>query len=291
MDLNFRQNVVPKVLARTLLLGRVKMAQAIHLRESEWAKALSEVEADPLFQELIHAQIGSERVVQYKKLGRNKLSGQFYEEQDLNVIGGGGESPETLLNRKKHLLKMIQEIGQEKFEKYFLYREESVDLPQIAERCAMPVEKAKELQDFVMEMSVNAEFYHPSALQAHNLVKPTLIGKVIRNDDGTYSMSYNFPHLARGLYDINTAALKKWQKTKGLDREQASKLRKYIGLLELSNLRQGAFWRVVEYLLRIQKEYFDTQDSTKLAPVSLRYVARNLDAECRFNFFREGRVG
>jgi hypothetical protein len=276
-NLNFKQSLNPKVTQRTVLLGRVKMAQAIQLRESEWARMLSEVERDPLFQDLLSAKIGDRRIIRYKRFSRTHLSGQFYESQDVNVVGGSGESPETLLSRKKHLLELIRRVGQEKFERYFLYRDESYPvIEELAQTCNVTAGEAKELQDFVIEMSVQSEFYHPSALQPHNLVKPTLVGEIIKNEDGAYSLSFFSPHLARGLYEVDSEMLKKWQKDKQLDRTQSSRIRRYVGLLELSNLKQGAFWRVAEYLLRIQKDYFDSQDLSKLAPVSLRHVARTL---------------
>ena len=46
-NIHLRQNVSPKLFQRAVLLGRVKMAQAIQMPESEWAKLLSEVEKDP----------------------------------------------------------------------------------------------------------------------------------------------------------------------------------------------------------------------------------------------------
>lgn len=275
-NLHLRQSLNPKVTQRTVLLGRVKMAQAIQMRESEWARMISEVEGDPLFQDLIAAKVGDKRIVRYKRFSRTHLSGQFYEAQDANVIGGSGESPETLLSRKKHLLELIKRVGQENFERFFLYRDECLPVADLMKSCSISEGEAKALQDFVMEMSVQSEFYHPSSLQPHNMIRPTLVGEIIRNEDGAYSLSYFSPHLARGLYEIDGEMLKKWQKDKKLDRTQSSKIRRYVGLLELSNLKQGAFWRVMEYVLRIQKDYFDTQDISKMAPVSLRHVARTL---------------
>jgi DNA-directed RNA polymerase specialized sigma54-like protein len=138
------------------------------------------------------------------------------------------------------------------------------------------LEEAKQLQDFILDVSVQAEFYHPSALNSPNFVKPTLIGRIIRNEDGTFSMAFFSPHLARGMYAIDRLALRRWQKSKKLDRPTASRLRRYVGLLELSNLKQGAFWRVIDYLLVAQKEYLTTRDLTRMAPISLRKVAREL---------------
>lgn len=276
LNLNINQKVLPQALQRTVLLGRVKMAQAIRRSEPEWAQLLSEVEKDPLFQDLFSAHVDNQRIVRYKRYGKTSLSGQFYEMQDEQVVGGGGQSPETLLDKKKHLLSLIQKIGQDNFEKYFLYREESISREQIAEACGLSVAEATQLQDFIVDMSVEAEFYHPSTLESSPNVRPTMIGRIVKNDDGSYSLSFFSPHLARGVYEINHDAFKKWQKEKQVSRVDAARLRKFLGLLELSNLKQGAFWRVMEYLLVAQKDYLDTKDPAKLAPISLRQVARHL---------------
>lgn len=253
------------------------MAQAIQTRESEWAKSLSEVERDPLFFELFGARQGGEKIIRFKRFGRTGISTQFYEMQDANVQGGGDVSPELLLEKKKGMLELIQKMGQGNFEKYFLYREESEKPDVLSEKCGLTAAEVKKVQDFILDMSVEAEFYHPSLLQPGTIVRPTLVGKIIENNDASYSISYFSPHLARGLYEINHTALKWWQKQKGLSREDAAKLRRYIGLLELSNLKQGAFWRVIDFLLTAQKDYFITRDLKKMAPVSLREVARQLD--------------
>src|SRR5438445_8254612 len=103
MNLNFRQTVSPKVTQRTVLVGRVKMAQAIHLPESEWAKVLSDIEKDPLVQELLDASMEGKRIIRYKRFGRTEIARQFYEMQEMDVVGNTAESPETLLDRKRHL--------------------------------------------------------------------------------------------------------------------------------------------------------------------------------------------
>lgn len=276
-NLNFKQNVSPNVVQRTVLVGRVKMAQAIKMPEPEWAKLLSEVERDPLFHELVDARAEGKRIIRFKRFARTGLAGQFYNEQDADVAGGSGISPEALLDQKKHLLKLIEKIGQTNFEKYFLYREESETAERIAEICNVTLDEAKQVQDFVVDMGVQAEFHHPSKLQGTEKVRPNVIGRIVSNEDGTFSIAYFSPHLARGLYDIDRDALRRWQKGKKLDRASSARLRKYIGLLELSNLKQGAFWRVIDHLLKAQKTYFETQDITKMAPVSLRKVAAKLE--------------
>lgn len=276
LNLGQTQNVNMAVMQRMTLVGRVKMAQAIKLPESEWAKMLTEVERDPLFQDLMNARAEGRRIVRYKRFGGTGLAGQFYESQDLDVVGGGGQSPESLLDQKRHLMQLIEKVGQENFEKHFLYREESDTPENIAASCGVTMDEVKQIQEFILDMSVQAEFYHPSHLAGSASVKPTLIGQIIENNDKTFSISFFSPHLARGMYTIDYDALRRWQKEKHLDRQAAARLRKFMGLLEVSNLRQGAFWRVIDYLLRAQKDYLTSQDATKMSTVSLRKVAKQL---------------
>ncbi len=273
---NLKQTVSPNVIQRTVLVGRVKMAQAIKMPESEWAKLVSDIEHDTLFQELVNARAEGKRIIKFKRFARTGLAGQFYDSQDVDVAGGGGLSPEALLEQKKHLLTIIEKIGQENFEKHFLYREGSETAEDIAGICGLTMDEAKQVQEFVVDMSVQAEFYHPSHLQPSELARPTLIGRIVQNEDHTFSIAFFSPHLARGMYEIDRDALRRWQRSKKLDRAAAARLRKYVGILELSNMKQGAFWRVIDYLLKAQKEYFETQDPTKMSPVSLRKVAAHL---------------
>ena len=52
------QMVNPALLQRTVLLGRLKIAQAIQMSEPEWAKELAEIEKDPLPTNFINVRSG-----------------------------------------------------------------------------------------------------------------------------------------------------------------------------------------------------------------------------------------
>jgi DNA-directed RNA polymerase specialized sigma54-like protein len=265
------------MIQRTVLVGRVKMAQAIKMPEAEWARLLSDVERDGLFQELLDARSEGKRIIKFKRFSRTQLAGQFYDGQDQDVVGtGGGEAPESLIDKRKDLLELIQKIGQAKFEHYFMYREGGETVEQIASDCGITAEQAKSITDFITEMSVQAEFYHPSTLTSSMKVKPTVVGQIVKNEDGNFSIAFFSPHLARGMYDIDRGALQRWQKNKKLDRASSARLRRYVGLLELANMKQGAFWRVIDHLLKLQKPFFETKDLSRMAAVSLRKVAAEL---------------
>lgn len=276
IKLNLQQFLSPKLVQRAMLISRVRLAQAIEMPETEWAKAIQDIEKDPLVRELFEARINGAPIISYKRFGKTNLSNQFYDDQDVNVIGGGGETPEALLSKKRHLLEIIQKIGQNNFERFFLYRNESTPAADIAGACGLSHDQVAEVQDFVLEMSVNAEFYFPSRLLSEESVKPTLTGQIVKKDDGAFEMAFYSPHLARGRYEIHAAELKAWFSQKDLPREDQSRLKKLINILELCNLKQNAFFNVLDYLLSSQKAYLDSKDPTNLSPLSLRQVARIL---------------
>ncbi len=277
MNVNLKPSVNPSLIQRTVLVGRVKMAQAIKMPESEWARLISDVERDSLFQELLDARAEGKRIIKFKRFSRTQLAGQFYDGQDQDVVGsGGGEAMESMLDKRKDLLELIQKVGQDKFERYFMYREGGESTIQIATDCGITPEQAKSLEDFIVEMSIQAEFYHPSTLNPSMKVKPTVVGQIVKNDDGNFSIAFFSPHLARGMYDIDRGALQRWQKNKKLDRASSARLRRYVGLLDLANMKQGAFWRVLDHLLKIQKTFFETKDLSQMSAMSLRKVAAEL---------------
>jgi len=276
MNLNIKQFLTNKLMQRASLVGRVKLAQAIQMPEREWAKILQDIERNPVFQELFYSGAGTSRIISYKRYGRAELSQQFYDVSELNIAGNTVVSPEVLLEGRQQVLKRIQKIGRTNFERYFLYREESLPVEALTERLQLNKDDVQQIQDFILQMSVNAEFFHPTKLMGEQLAKPTCVGHILKNEDGSYSISFFSPHLARGRYEVNREELKKWIKERKLEKDQVAQLRKFVGIIDLLNLKQGAFMSCMEYVLGAQKEYFDTQDPAKLSPVSLRQVARIL---------------
>src|SRR3954464_12977177 len=90
MKVNLNPSLNPSLIQRTVLVGRVKMAQAIKMPESEWARLISDVERDSLFQELLDVRVEGKRIIKFKRFSRTQLAGQFYEGQDQDVAGSGG---------------------------------------------------------------------------------------------------------------------------------------------------------------------------------------------------------
>ena len=74
MNLNIKQFLTNKVIQRAALVGRVKLAQAIQMPETEWAKILNDIERDPLFQELFYSGTGTSRIISCKRFPRAELS-------------------------------------------------------------------------------------------------------------------------------------------------------------------------------------------------------------------------
>lgn len=242
---------------RTALVGRVKMAKAMEMSETEWAKALASVESDPLFHELAHPAEGVP-VIRTRRLDNTRLSDAFYETASTTADAAATED-------KRRLLELAGRMGREAFERFLIHRETQ-----------MAGEEAARARAAILTVSAHTEAFHPSSLGA----APTaanVLGKICPSGNGSYHLSFFSPHLARGLYEIDRARLREWQAQRGLSRDAAARLRRLLGVMELANMKTGAFWRVIDRLLSLNRAYFDSQDEARMAPVSLRKLADQLD--------------
>jgi hypothetical protein len=248
-DSNMKPNAAGQ---RTALVGRVKMAKAMEMSETEWAKALAAVESDPLFHELAHPAEGAP-IIRTKRLGNTRLSDAFYDQ-------AAEPADADAAAHKRRLLELAGRMGRETFERFLIHREEQ-----------MAGDEASQARAAILTVSAQTELFHPSTASAN------VLGQICASGDGSYHLSFFSPHLARGLYEIDRARLKEWQAQRGLTRDAAARLRRLLGVMELANMKTGAFWRVAERLLQLNRAYFDSQDEARMAPVSLRKLADQLD--------------
>lgn len=251
-------NASQRAARRTALVGRVKMAKAMEMSETDWARTLADVERDPLFAELLQPFNGA-RIVKYRRFDGSRLSAAFYE--SVPVVTDGIAAA---VEQKRRLMEIADRMGRDDFEKRVIHGEDG------------PVPDNALAQELILDLSAQTEAFHPSSLVVDG-ASPNVVGQICPGDGGAYHATFFSPHLARGLYDIDRPRLREWQAQRGLGRDAAARLRRIVGLMELSNMKQGAFWRVLERLLAHNRAFFETRDPSRMAPVSLRKVAVELD--------------
>ncbi len=243
---------------RTALVGRVKMAKAMEMSEPDWAKALSTLEKDPLFLELTRPADGNP-IVRYKRFGHSRLADGFYDAPSpIHEV-----SEAEMFEKRRQLLEMASRMGHDAFERAVVLHEGTMTPDVIV------------ADDLLSAVSTSIDKIHHSSLSDTEPVN--VLGKVAAIESGAFAVSFYFPHLVRGLFEIDRPRLKEWQSGRGLGKEDASRLRRLVGLMELSNMKQGAFWRVLERLMVLNRDYFETRDPSRMAPVSLRKLADQLD--------------
>ncbi|MCX5789944.1 MAG: hypothetical protein NTX64_15790, partial [Elusimicrobia bacterium] len=122
---------------RLALLGRLRMAEWIQMPEREFSRQVEEIEKDPLFRKLFFSE-GS-GVIRRQRWPGGRYGGSFYELQEGTLATGERVRVEEALGVKKDLLPLIRKMGQENFERYFLYCEEGVPLVEIGRRTGVKV--------------------------------------------------------------------------------------------------------------------------------------------------------
>lgn len=261
---------------RGRLLGRLKAVSLLSLPEPDFARFLKEIESDPLFRKLYFPSDGLPRVIRRSPWASTRLSQGFYELKEEISSDSGSVEVESLLAKRRGLVGLIQKVGQEAFERYFLYEEEALSQEKLAQRTGLTLEQVREMQDLVLEMSIHSEFNRPGPSLLSGGLHYTLIAHIEMNAAGAVSFSAASPHLARGRYSINREALEEWQKQEALAKEERKHLRTLLEKIELANIRQNTLMHILETVVENQRRYLVSQKKSDMRPLSMRALARQL---------------
>ena len=257
---------------RPSVVGRIRVSGLLAVSETEFARLIEELEKDPLFRVLSQARSGGERVLSYSPAPRTSLSPRFYEELHPEMSPADDSfDVEGFLRQRDSIFNLIRKIGRSRFEEHFLYARSGKTLAEAARICDLSPEEAESVNQFLLEFSSRAEFFHASGLSAAPPRRMTLVGQIVKGRD--LSIAFFSPHLARGRYRVNEAALKVWLK----DQPLGLQARKLLEKIRLINIRHSAFFRILSKVVDSQKSYLDSRDEGCLMPVSAQDVARALD--------------
>ncbi|MBV9080619.1 MAG: hypothetical protein JO102_05820 [Elusimicrobia bacterium] len=222
--------------------------------ESEWAAAMAAVERDPDFRNLVASSESGRPIV------RNKPSSAAAFEFADTLPAASPTDPIEIEELRGAAFATIEKIGRHNFESAFIFRTAPATP-------ALTAAERQRLEEFVLEESIRAA--SPEA-------PLTVMGRIVRRENGRFALACHSPLIARGLYELDNAAVRRWLRAKELDRDAVRRLNGHLGLIDLVNLKHGAFWRLVEVLLEANRVYFETGDPARVSPLSLRKVAARL---------------
>lgn len=263
---------------RAQLLARVQTVQLLRMGESQVADLIRDIETDPLFQRLLYPDKKEWKVVRFQPHPRTRLSGSFYEVDERTMAASAPADVAGLLEEKKDVVRLIEKIGRENFEKHFLRAEEALSIEGLAETLSLTPEEVRRVRDFLLAFSVRAEFFDPSS-RGGDLSQQKRVVRLARlgiGEDGEVHFELTSPHLARGRYDIQYDRLQSLSEGDGMTPEQKRHLKAFVRRLELVNWRQNTLFRIVDLLCHQQRGYLQKRDGLKRQPITQRQMSRKL---------------
>lgn len=259
---------------RMAVLGRLRMAEWIEMPEREFAREIEKIEKDPLFQKLYFGTSQEPGVVRRQRWPRGSFGGALYEINEHLVAGTQRVKVEEALEKHARLLPRIRKMGQEIFERYFLYAEEALPLPEIAKLTGLSLDEIKGVNELLVEIGSQAEF--SGAVPATAGHSYSCLARVAI-ENGEPSFEFLSPYWARGLYRIRYDLLEEWKRGSRLEGTELRHLPHLLKRMETVNLRQNTIFRILESLSKLQTEFLITRQDDLKRPISLRKLALRLD--------------
>lgn len=268
----------PDMRLRAQLLARVQTVQLLRMGEPQIAELIREIETDPLFMRMLYPKDKDWKVIRFQPHPRTRLSGSFYEMDERTMPASAPADVSGLLEERKDVVALIEKMGREAFEKYFLRAEEAVSIDELAQILSLTPAEVQRVRDFLLAFSVRAEFFDPStrmtdAAQQKRVVRLARLGV---GEDGEVHFELMSPHLARGRYDIQYDRLQSLAEGGALTPEQKRHMKAFVRRLELVNWRQNTLFRIIDLLCHQQRGYLQKRDGLKRQPITQRQMSRKL---------------
>jgi transcriptional regulator with XRE-family HTH domain len=278
---SLRQSVGPSPAARGLLLARLQTVPLLNMGEKQIAELIREVESDPLFQQILHPTRPDWKVVRFVPHPRTRLGDSFFELNENALRSDAPADVVGILERHKGVAERVKRMGRDRFERYFLRAEENMSPTEIAKECGLTPDQAEEVRSFLLDFSVNAEFFDPSGLRKEaSSSGPTAriarLGRWEAPPGGALTLDLTSPHLARGRYGIDYDRFQDLLRRGPLSGDLKRRLRAIVHRLELVNWRQNALFRMLDLLGHLQEDYLRSHDSLKRRIITQREMARRI---------------
>jgi DNA-directed RNA polymerase specialized sigma54-like protein len=154
-------------------------------------------------------------------------------------------------------VRLIERMGEEAFERYFLYEKGVSSLKEAAARCGITEEQAGRLHRLLDAISLQAEESRRSPQAIPSLAHSVCVARVelVKSEP---TLVWTLPHLARGRYEIDYDGVAMFLKSGNFSPNEADPLRRLIRQLERINMRQNTLERLLEIVLRTQSRYLVT---------------------------------
>lgn len=268
-----RTRLDPQQHLATRLWNRLRLGAVLKLSPKEFAKFIAEIENDPLFTKLIAPPDHGSKAIRWTRFNNSRFLGGFFENQQEQTADQGGIDVQSLMANRPGMIEIIQKIGQEKFEKYFLYPEEPYTQEELITACGITVSEVELVQSFLFDLSVQEEFNKGTpASSLQNQMHLHCAAKIEHVEKDRFAFAFTSAPMARGVYQIYTDRIQRIRQF--LNNAERKQLSSIVHKMELANARQNAFFRILSELIIVQKKFLTSRQRIDLVALSERKLAR-----------------
>jgi len=257
-------------------MTRIRLASFLQLGEKKFSEYVIEVENDPVFKKLLSLENAKKRVITRKRFPNTIFNLGILPIKEQLSGDSASIDVETLLGEKSGVAALIKKIGLEKFEKYFLYRDEAAPIEDITAQCGISKNDAANITEFLNDLSIRTEFYHPSSLDPGSRMAYTGIAGIEYDGKSDFTINFFSPKYISGHYIINNAKLAALKKQNTFSSEELSKLGNLIEKIDLINARKSTIYQIISRLLQVQKNYLYSGEDKFLVPYTQRKLAQEI---------------
>jgi RNA polymerase sigma-54 factor len=245
----------------------MQQADMLQLTDRDFQNLIVEVEQSPLFRRLFR----KEKIIRYHRFQGTDISGDFYRTDTENIADSGSLDIESLLEKRKEIVRRIAKLGIQKFKKYFLFCEPGVTKEETAAACHLPVREVEAINSLVNDFAVMSEFYHPSAFESQ-AVHYTRIASIEKCPEG-FIIGYYSPSYARGRYEIDYDKFEQLLREHRLAAGETKQARQLFKKMQLINARKDTINNLLQKLIKKQALYLETGEKKSLLPFTQKELA------------------
>lgn len=240
----------------------MKLARLLEMPEREFEARVRRLEGNPLFS----------RLVETRAVRIERYSARFAARKpDGRELSMSGEGLSSLLDGRTGLVELVQRIGQERFEEFFL-GESSISDERRAEACGISPEEVRSLRELVDRAYIHAELQGP-AVAAPAKVYSAVAG--VELDEGRPVIAFFHREIWKGCYRLDGGRLAALRQS--LPLAGARRLDRLVCQIELLDRRKSTLYRALEALLELQRDYLASSNPSARKPLTQTAVARRLD--------------
>ena len=261
---------------RHLLKTQVKVAAILSLRPADFARMVEDLEQSPLFKKLFNAS-ENHKAIHRKKFTRGALSNQFYElDENISLPSSSSGNIEIILESKKSLITLIKKIGQENFEKYFLYANGEYSLDQLSSFCKITKNEIEEINDLLTKVFVEGETLNSASMISTPQTFYTKVAQILPDSKNEFIIAFQSPHMAQGTYQIDHDKIKELKKMNFFSKDEKKNLREVLTKINFINMRKNSLYQLIVKLTEFQKEFISSDNLEKLNPFTQSRMAKEM---------------